>query len=498
MDSINLESIFSHSKKLPTLPAIAMKIMEAVKKDEPSLVEISETISTDPSLSVEVLKLINSSFYSLPKKITSVAHAVNMLGISTVKNLALSFSLVKSFKNKDENRFDYSGFWKNSLACAVAAKLIAQKVNPTLADDAFFLGLLHDIGILAMVQGLPRQYDVVLREMELQGSVPGTIDIENKVLGFNHMQVGRYLIKSWGLSKTLYLPIGCHHTPEMLVPETSEIESFVKILHMANLYIDFFNSSDKKTSYGMIDYFKQAYGFSEMFKADQIGHQIEEQTLKICPLFDIAKLDDVSYYDMIESARDQLADVSMDLLSQVLQQKRQIELLKDKITRDSMTQLYNYQWFHEVLHQEKSRSERYGNPLSVILADIDDFKRINDHYGHLAGDAVIKKVAKTLKNDARTTDHVARYGGEEFGIILSETDIHGALNVAERLRQNIASARINFEDSNISVTMSFGVTSVPKGSKVSKEEIIERVDQVLYEAKKAGKNQCRGFFADQD
>lgn len=496
MNSDNFASIFSHGKKLPTLPAIAVQIMEAVQKDEPSLVEIAETISTDPSLSLEVLKLINSSFYSLPNKITSVAHAVNMLGISTVKNLALSFTLVKSFKNQNGHRFDYSGFWRDSLTCAVAAKLIAQKVHPTMADDAFLLGLLQDIGILAMVQGIPRQYDVVLRELALQGNGASIIDIEHTVLGFNHMQVGQYLLQSWGLPESLYQPIGCHHTPEMLVPETSEVESFVKILHLANLYIDFFHSQDKKIGYGMIDYYKQAYGFAEMFEADQIGLQIDEQTREICPLFDIVELDEVSYHAMIERARQQLADVSMDLLAQVLQQKRQIEMLKEKIIRDSMTQLYNYQWFHEVLHQEKARSERYGNPLSVILGDIDNFKRVNDRYGHLAGDAVIKKVAQTLRDDARTTDHVARYGGEEFGIILSETDIQGALTVAERLRSNVESTQVNFDDATISVTMSFGVASFPVGIKVSKEEIIERVDEALYQAKKGGKNQCRSFFAD--
>ena len=111
MDESNvLESVLSRQGQLPTLPGIALKILEAVQKERPDLKEIGEILATDPPLSAEVLRLINSSLYALPRKVTSVFHAVNMLGLNTVKNLALSFALIKQSHDKDDVPFDYPQF----------------------------------------------------------------------------------------------------------------------------------------------------------------------------------------------------------------------------------------------------------------------------------------------------------------------------------------------------------------------------------------------------
>jgi HD-like signal output (HDOD) protein len=122
--------IFLKMDRLPTLPGIAMRILEAVQKEDPDLQEIGKIISTDPPLSVEVLKIVNSAFYGLPSKVTTVFHAMNLLGINTVKNLALSFTLVKNFQTNSSVSFDYTLFWKDSLIGAVAARLLAEKILP--------------------------------------------------------------------------------------------------------------------------------------------------------------------------------------------------------------------------------------------------------------------------------------------------------------------------------------------------------------------------------
>jgi HD-like signal output (HDOD) protein len=161
-----IEDVIKDLKKLPTLPGIAIKILEAIKDEETGVSEIADILSKDPSLSAEVLKAINSPFYGLPTKITSVSHAANMLGINTVKSLALSFSLVKNFQDKKPNGFDYHSFWKDSLIGATSAKILSEKLLPNFSEDAFFLGLLQNIGILAMNQSMPDQYVLVLQEKE--------------------------------------------------------------------------------------------------------------------------------------------------------------------------------------------------------------------------------------------------------------------------------------------------------------------------------------------
>ena len=152
--------------------------------------EIADLISSDPPLSAEVLKAVNSPLYGVPSKVSTVSRAVSLLGIDTVKNLALSFSLIKNPDYSREGIFDHTAFWKHSLVTALTSKLLAQKLYPDVAEDAFFVGLLHNIGILAMVQCMPEQYSLVVQEMARTQC--DFHEAENQILGFDHTEVGEY------------------------------------------------------------------------------------------------------------------------------------------------------------------------------------------------------------------------------------------------------------------------------------------------------------------
>jgi len=120
MNVDRVENIILESENLPTLPGIALKIIEAYQKPEMDIQEIGDLISTDPPLAVKILKIVNSSFYSLPTKITSVHHAINLLGIKDIKNLALSFTLIKTFQSNRNEVIDFKRFWQNSLVGSTA------------------------------------------------------------------------------------------------------------------------------------------------------------------------------------------------------------------------------------------------------------------------------------------------------------------------------------------------------------------------------------------
>jgi diguanylate cyclase (GGDEF)-like protein len=177
-------------------------------------------------------------------------------------------------------------------------------------------------------------------------------------------------------------------------------------------------------------------------------------------------------------------------MDKVVRQKRELQDLREQVTRDVMTPLVNYQYFHDLLDQELYRSRRYKFPLSIIILDIDDLKSINDTYGNPAGDQVIKSVADCLKKELRQSDHIARYGGDEFGIILPETSLKGGLQAAERLKEAIGSLNTNYENKNLSVSLSFGVASLLAEQEVSKDGFIKMAEKALSLAKANGKNQC--------
>jgi diguanylate cyclase (GGDEF)-like protein/putative nucleotidyltransferase with HDIG domain len=151
---------------------------------------------------------------------------------------------------------------------------------------------------------------------------------------------------------------------------------------------------------------------------------------------------------------------------------------------DGLTGLYNHRHFHERLEQEVARGSRFGNIFSLIMLDIDLFKTYNDIYGHQAGDRILRRLAEHIKGSIRTIDMAFRYGGEEFAVILPETKLDDAYNVAERIRKTVET---KMSSKAIPTTVSLGAASWPADG-VTREEIISSADAALYQAKQNGRN----------
>lgn len=167
--------------------------------------------------------------------------------------------------------------------------------------------------------------------------------------------------------------------------------------------------------------------------------------------------------------------------------------LYEMATTDMMTRLKIHHYFQTILFEEIKRSLKYDRPLSLLMGDIDDFKDVNDNYGHLAGDEVLRRVAAVFKDSIRLIDIAARYGGEEFAVILPKTDINEAIIVAERIRSGIENLEVMFNDQSIHVTISIGVTQYDPLVDRDKQNLIERADKALYYSKHEGKNMVSFF-----
>ena len=161
-------------------------------------------------------------------------------------------------------------------------------------------------------------------------------------------------------------------------------------------------------------------------------------------------------------------------------------LLSQIAITDSLTQVYNRRHFDEILYKETKRYNRRKYAyLSLMMIDIDHFKDLNDRYGHLAGDAVLREIAKLLKEGVRETDTIARYGGEEFLIVMPDTHLDGAVHKAETLRKRVQAKEFPGHESPIHITISIGVSIYASGPP---HDLVNAADHALYEAKRSGRN----------
>ncbi|WP_109109338.1 diguanylate cyclase [Azospirillum sp. TSO35-2] len=175
------------------------------------------------------------------------------------------------------------------------------------------------------------------------------------------------------------------------------------------------------------------------------------------------------------------------VIRDVSERKRVESELRRMATTDPLTGLSNRRRFMELAETEMARLRRYGRPVSVLMLDIDRFKAINDHHGHAAGDQALVRLADVCRSELRDTDHVGRLGGEEFAIILPETGLSSAVEVAERLRQRLALADMPLAGGSLRMTVSIGV-AVCDGEDTSIERALGRADRAMYEAKTLGRN----------
>ena len=165
-------------------------------------------------------------------------------------------------------------------------------------------------------------------------------------------------------------------------------------------------------------------------------------------------------------------------------------------TVDGLTGLFVRRYFDARLDEEIQRSRRFGSEFSMVLMDIDDFKQLNDTYGHTMGDRLLRGIAETVRRRMRAVDTAARYGGEEFAMILPRTSMVDAHSQAERIRREIAGFRLEAEGHALRVTASFGVAAHPASGAVGAEALIRLVDRALYRAKRAGKNRVELYWRD--
>ncbi len=233
-----LKVIQAYVHKMPALPVTVAKVLEITNNPKTSPADLNQIISLDPVLMGKVMRLINSAYYSLPNQITSLVRAIIMLGINTVKNLALSTAVLGTLgKASDFQALNMEGFWRHSISVGVTAKLIATRrnVNPKLREEYFIGGLLHDIGKIPLNNKLAKEYVQAISNTDRE-QIP-LYQSEEKIMLVNHAMVGKLIIDNWRLGENLSDAVCFHHDLEEY---TGTHRDLVETVAVANLFSNTF------------------------------------------------------------------------------------------------------------------------------------------------------------------------------------------------------------------------------------------------------------------
>jgi len=225
------QKIIEKIDDLPTLPRTVLKITELVNDPKSSAKDLARVITDDQVLTARLLKLVNSSFYGFPQRISTVTGAIVLLGFDAIRNLLLTTSVFDLFANRNrKKKQDQERFWDHSLGCAVGAKVIGNYLRHDKIEELFVSGLLHDIGKIVEMLYLPGEFGKVVAVIDKEDILMTTA--ENKVLGYNHAEIGKLLAEKWNLPVKLVQVIAHHHQPNNAGGFAME----AAIVHLADIF----------------------------------------------------------------------------------------------------------------------------------------------------------------------------------------------------------------------------------------------------------------------
>lgn len=464
---------------LPSLPTVAVKIIELANDPDADIGAACQYISLDPVLSAKLLKAANAPLYKSRRVATNIRQAVSILGTHSVIVIALSFTLssalMKGPRSGYSVNFDHEAFWRRSIASALACRALGEKVTVSFLDDLLLAGLIQEIGILAFSAIMPEEYAQVSAKHQDHDAL---LKAEREAFGFGHDEIGYALLRKWNIPDYIALSCIASHSHPGPRNHGPTLQSCVAVSRYLADY--FLHPNDNNKINILVEAAYDWLGMTSETLIDVI--EIMEAGLKsVEDLFDLDIHGSLDATKIMSEAKELLLVHSLAKLKD----------LEEKSQRDALTGAYNRLYFDETLRREFNLSAQYNLPLTLAIIDLDYFKQINDTYGHVAGDSLLSAVAFTIFEQIRQDDTFSRFGGEEFALILPGTTLEASRNLIERLRDSISKISFKIDcGSTVTVTASIGVVSNEGGTNLFRVplDMIKAADIALYAAKNSGRN----------
>jgi diguanylate cyclase (GGDEF)-like protein len=495
--SPELEAKLRLSGNFPSPPGVATHIIELAQDPSIEMGKVAKAVSLDSALTTKILRIANSPLYAQRRKSENLRQALVVLGLNATLTLALSFSLIKSLRGGKPNGLDFPFYWRRVMLAGTAARALGDALRQPHAEEYFLAGLLQDVGMLALNLALPTLY---AEAPGLQRDHAGLIEFERKRLQTDHAEVGAWAMRRWNLPARLCDAIEHSHAAD-LNALAAPADVLNRCVALSGGIADLFLLEPDRRPFAETGLAVERSLGLDKTAFGQILATISSIIPETEAMFDAEVLSSHSAEMILDQAREVLMIRSLHTLREINTLKvaaehssSRAQELEEESRRDALTGVYNRAYLDQFLAREFDAATRNRWPLSLAFADLDNFKAVNDSFGHQAGDRILEATARILRANTRESDVIARYGGEEFVVVFPATDADTAHSICERIVGAFETARHDVGRTQTKVTISIGCAThgQPTGFG-SVAELISAADQALYTAKLRGRSRSVPF-----
>ncbi len=487
---------------LPTTVAVAMKFMELGRDPEADPADYARIIGSDSSLSSKLLSLANSSWFGVRNKVTRVQVAVNLLGLGTVRTLAISYCVAGLHNELRLNPEESRMFWAASLCKAVAAREFALLQDDKAADEAFATGLFQDFALPVMYATSRQDMMPILQDASIDWRT--RLTKERALFRLDHAELARGVAQKLELPDLFVDAVAFHHNHPSLREFVGK-PAVADATYLAGLFphmVGLWNSHDAEEARQFI-----VSNCGNKLTPEQFTRKVDAEFQHIYRYFEQGDAPELRLADLLVHATREIADTTTRLVGtvqelmqqaasagkevhQLIEQHQQLE---QTALRDPLTHVYNRDGFFKQALDLLARCERYKMSFGLAYFDLDNFKKLNDAAGHPCGDAVLKMAAQRDAPEPAPTDLVGRFGGDEFVILIADCAEQHAAQIVNRILAGAASQDVAGPGNrNHRCTLSAGLVWMPAlRADVPLDTLISAADDLMYQAKRTGGNTAR-------
>ncbi|MEZ6244101.1 MAG: HDOD domain-containing protein [Phycisphaerales bacterium] len=433
MDSQILEEILG-SNSLPSLPGVAVRVLELTSDPNVSLEELARLIRNDQALSAKILQTVNSSFYGLRQRCSSIQKALGLLGLNPVKSLVLGFSLVVTVDGQEDDEFDYRSYWRRALFGALGARAFAEAKRLPQVEEAFLAGLFQDIGMIAMRSALGRRYLDVLQVAA--GDHARLPRLEFDAFEVTHATVGALLAEHWRLPSELGIPIRYHESPTAAPSECSQI---VRCVALGNMVLELLDATEPAQPLRRL--YARAHSWMAMsaLEVDEIVTKIGEWTREAAKLFSVDAGQTPDAPSVLRRAERRLVEIRQDGQFESYAERNFESVLQSSQERDGLTGAMGRDGFVAAIREGAPVAVAGDAPITVVQIMLEGLGAVTEKHGAHARDEVLLGVVSQLHTLFEPMGGiVCRLSESIFGVVLPGTARAPAVLAAERFRSRFS------------------------------------------------------------